>query len=135
MRNWRGALLEIASRHGARMNRCALGLRYERTVLGKGRLKQNEIIQQEDAKAVGDFILVNAETIEPFLEEASNLMAMSRYAEAEALLRPQVSVHALKTSPGVSWLPPHSTALNYAVCLLGIGHFSDAMQLLADLSL
>ena len=125
------ALLEIASRHGARMNRCALSLRYERTVLGKGRLKQDEIIQQEDAKAVGDFILVNAETVERFLEEASNLMAMTRYAEAEALLRPYV--HVFKTSPGVSWLPPHSTTLNYAVCLLGIGRFSDAMQFLLGL--
>jgi serine/threonine protein kinase len=126
-----GALLEIASRHGARLSRCALGLRYERTVLGKGRLKQDEIIQQEDAKAVGDFILVNAETVDPFLEEASNLMAMSRYAEAEALLRPYV--HVFKTSPGVSWLPPHSTTLNYAVCLLGIGRLSDAMQFLRRL--
>lgn len=126
-----GELLEIANRHGARMNRCALGLRYERTVLGKGHLKQEEIIRQEDAKAVGDFVLVNAETIEPFLEEANNLMAMSRYAEAEALLRPYV--HSYKTSPGESWLPPHSTTLNYAVCFLGLGRFNDAMQFLRGL--
>lgn len=125
------ALLEIASRHGARMDRCALRLRYERTVLGKGHLNQDEIIQREVRKAVGDFVLVNAETVEPFLEEASNLMAMSRYAEAEALMRPYV--HAFKESPGVSWIPPHFTALNYAVCLLGIGHVSDAMQFLRGL--
>ena len=126
-----GELLEIANRHGARMNRCALSLRYERTFLGKGHLRQEEIIRQEDAKAVGDFVLVNAETIEPFLEEANNLMAMSRYAEAEALLRPYV--HSYKTSPGESWLPPHSTTLNYAVCLLGLGRFNDAMQFLRSL--
>ena len=42
-----GELLAIAGRHGVRLDRCALGLRYERTVLGKGHLKQDEMIRQE----------------------------------------------------------------------------------------
>lgn len=126
-----GELLAIAGHHEVRMDRCVLGLRYERTVLGKGHLKQGEIIKQEDANAVGEFILVSSKTVEPFLEEASNLMAMSRYAEAEVLLRPYV--YSIKASPGVSWLPPHSTSLNYAVCLFGIGRLSEAMQFLRSL--
>lgn len=126
-----GELLAIASRHGVRLDRCALGLRYERTVLGKGHLKQEEMIRQEDAKVRGDFVLVEAETIEPFLEESRNLMAMSRYVEAEALLRPYAVSH--QASPGVSWLPTHTIILNYAVCLLGIGRDSDARHFLHDL--
>lgn len=126
-----GELLAIAGRHGVRLDRCALGLRYERTVLGKGHLKQDEMIRQEGTKIAGDFALVEAETIEPFLEEASNLMAMSRYVEAEALLRPYVISHY--GSPSVSWLPMHTIILNYALCLLSIGRVSDARHFLHDL--
>jgi serine/threonine protein kinase len=126
-----GELLEIASRHGVRMDRCAVGLRYERTVLGKGHLKQAEIIRQEVAKATGNFVVVEAESIEPFLEEASNLMAMSRYVEAEALLRPHA--HSHQTSSGGSWLPTHSIALNYALCLVKIRRLSDADHFLQEL--
>jgi len=126
-----GELLAIAGRHGVRLDRCALGLRYERTVLGKGHLKQDEMIRREAINAVGDFVVVEAETIEPFLEEASNLMAMSRYVEAEALLRPHA--YNYQVNPGRSWLPTDSITLNYALCLLKITRFSEADYLLNEL--
>jgi tetratricopeptide (TPR) repeat protein len=126
-----GELLAIACRHEVRMDRCELGLRYERTVLGKGHLKQDEIIRQEVAKAAGDFVVVEAESIEPFLEEARNLMAMSRYVEAEALLRPHA--HSHQTCSGGSWLPAHSVTLNYALCLLKIRRLGDADHFLHEL--
>lgn len=125
------ALLEVASRHGARMNRCALSLRYERTVLGKGHIDQDEMLRREAINAVGEFVVVEAEAVEPFLEEASNLMAMSRYVEAEALLRPHA--HNFQTNGGRSWLPTDSITLNYALCLLKIRRFSDADRLLNEL--
>ena len=126
-----GALLEIASRHGARMNRCALGLRYERTVIGKGHIHQDEMLRREAINAVGDFVVLEAEAVEPFLEEASNLMAMSRYIEAEALLRPHA--HNFQTNDGRSWLPTDSITLNYALCLIKIRRFGDADSFLYEL--
>lgn len=126
-----GELLEIANRHGARMNRCALGLRYERTVLGKGHINQDEMLRREAINAVSDFVVIEAEAVEPFLEEASNLIAMSRYVEAETLLRPHA--HNFQTNGGRSWLPTDSITLNYALCLLKIRRFSDADHFLYEL--
>jgi Flp pilus assembly protein TadD len=126
-----GELISLAADHGVRMDRCALGTRYERTLIGKGQLKQSELIKQGATNADATHVLVEAAKIEPFLEEAINLIALSRYTEAELLLRPHVHADLIEGSR--EWLPIHSIALNWALCLMKIGRPVEAEQLLARL--
>jgi len=121
-------LVGIAGRLGASLDRCTATTRYERAQLGEGHLNQNIILNRASVTSAGDLAILEASDIEPFLEEATNLIALSRYVEAEQLLRPHFSPELLSTSE--HWLPIHTIALNYALCQVKTGRLDDALATL-----
>ena len=124
-------LLDVARRNGVRLERCTLGTRYSRTVLGKGVSQQDSLIHGQTSVRTDEYVLVEADHIEPFLEEAANLMALARFAEAEKLLRPHITPDFLNRG---EWGPQHSIALNYGLCLLKMRKPRDAEALLGRLT-
>lgn len=124
-------LLNVAGRNGARLKRCALSTRYSRTVLGRGASQQESLIHRQTEVRAAEYILVEADQIEPFLEEAVNLMAMARFSEAEKLLRPHITPDLLSRG---QWGLQHTIALNYGLCLLKMGKLRDVEALLSRLA-
>jgi len=123
-------LLGVASRHQIRLERCNIGTRYTRTVLGQGFSQQESHIRRTPIRSA-KYALVEAAQIEPFLEEAVNLMAVNRFSEAENLLRPYLIPDAVG---GDKWWPSHSIALNYGVCLIKLGRATDAAVVFKSLA-
>lgn len=120
-------LVGIGTQHGIALDRCVATKRYERMPLGKEHSKQAVVLDRAPIKGKDGYALVEYDDVFPFLEEANNLIALKRYDEAELLLRP----HFLPDFLGFDsdWLPDHSVALNYALCLTQIGKQDDAMAI------
>ncbi len=124
-------LLSVARRHGVRVDRCNVGTRYKRTILGRGVEQQTAHIESAAVSGVGDCALVEFEHVAPYLEEANNLVALRRFAEAERLLRPHVIPEALDSR---GWGPQHAVAVNYGLCLVKLGRDLDADALFGALA-
>jgi serine/threonine protein kinase len=124
-------LLVVANRTGVQLDRCKVGIRYSRTVLGKGAPQQDATIHSHALNLNAEYAVVDAAQIQPFLEEAANLMALRRFDEAEKLLRPHVVPDFLG---GVDWGPQHSISVNYGLCLLKLGKTLEADALLHSLT-
>jgi len=124
-------LVGLARRQGVTLDRCTVTTRYERAPLGKGHLKQNVVLDQAPAKGKDGYAVVEFEDVLSFLKEATNLMALGRYAEAEKLLRPHFLPDPLGNFD--SWSFPHSIALNYAQCLFHTGRFEESHAILLRL--
>ena len=122
-------LAGLARRQGITLDRCAVTTRYERAPIGKGHLKQDVVLDQAPAKGKDGYAVVEFDDVLSFLEEATNLMALGRYAEAEKLLRPHFLPEMMFEHLDC-WSYPHSIALNYSQCLLHIGRLEDAYQIL-----
>lgn len=121
-------LLRLGRRHGVDLDRCIVKLRYERSQLGKGHLKQDILLKKASIQNVTtDFAVVEFDDIAPFVEEASNLIALSRYSEAEKILRPYFIPEAIGFVD--NWVPFHTAALNYALCLIKLGRLEDAERI------
>jgi serine/threonine protein kinase len=118
-------LLRLGGRHGVDLNRCMVKIRYERSQLGKGHLEQNKLLKKTPIQnATTGFSVVEFDDIAPFVEEAINLMALSRYSEAEQILRPHFIPEAIGFAD--NWAPFHTAAVNYALCLIKLGRLEDA---------
>jgi serine/threonine protein kinase len=124
-------LLSVARRHVVRLDRCTFGTRYKRTILGKGIDQQTAHFDSAAAKGSGDYALVEFDDVAPFLEEANNLVALDRFAEAEKLLRPQVLPEMLDSR---AWGPQHAVAVSYGLCLVKMGRALDADALFGALA-
>lgn len=121
-------MLDIARKRGFNLSRCIVSKRYERNQLGKGYLQQNEMLRNAPVKGTGDYDVVEFDDIARFLEEAENLLALGKYRDAEALLRPYFIPDWLNHSG--NWSDGHSVALNYAYCLENIdGRLEDALAI------
>lgn len=116
-------LLNIARRHGVKADRCTAGTRYRRTILGKGAEEQTEQITDAATSGSGTHAVVEFDDVARFLEEANNLVALHRFAEAEEILRPHVTPEALDSH---AWGPQHAVAVNYGLCLVKLGRALDA---------
>lgn len=126
-----GALIDIADHQGVRLDRCVLRTRYVTSPIGTGQIKQDALIVGKSVKATTDLILIEADAIAQFLEESSNLMALGRYVEAQKLLHPYVAHDQLPVGQG--WMPPHSIALNYALCHIKTGRSHEIVKLFQQL--
>jgi len=124
-------LVGLATQQGVTADRCAVRTRYERAPLGKGHLKQNLVLDRAHAKGKDGYAIVEFDDVALFLDEATNLMALARYAEAEKLLRPHFLPETLGNFD--SWSFPHSIALNYAQCLFHTGRFEESHAILLRL--
>ncbi len=124
-------LLRLARRKNVDLDRCTVEIRYDRPQLGKGYLKHNVLIGKASVDNKKGFGLVKADDIKPFLEEAMNLMALSRYSEAEQILRHYFIPESFSFVD--SWFANHVLALNYALCLIKIGRSEEAENIFLSL--
>lgn len=125
-------LLTIAKKRNFNLDRCIISERYRRHQLGKGYAVQQRVLANTPANDKG-LGVVEFEDMLPYLEEASNLMALKRHQEAEVLLRPHFIPETIKGSTG--WHFGHSCAEIYAFCLQHIsGRLDEAMDIYAVLS-
>lgn len=124
-------VLNAARRHGVQLDRCTPGTRYKRTSLGKGIDQQAEHFEFAATKGSGDYALVDFRGVAPFLEEATNLVALDRFAEAETLLRPYFIPEMLRSR---TWLSQHAVAVNYGLCLARLGRYQDAAEVFGALA-
>jgi tetratricopeptide (TPR) repeat protein len=113
------------------LGRCVVGMRYERTPLGKGHLRQNDVIKHGCGTRTPGLRIVEYEDIARFAEEADHLMALQRYQEAEKLLEPYFIPEVLEEFK--EWFYLHSSAVNYAVCLLQIGRVQESVSIFEKL--
>lgn len=120
-------LLTVANRRNFTLDRCIISERYKRHPLGKGNAIQQQDIVNAQVKGKGVAIL-EFDDIVPYLEEASNLIALGRYREAEVLLRPYYAPELIEGSTG--WHFGHSCAEVYAFCLQ---HISDQLDEALDI--
>ena len=125
-------LLTVASSRNFTLDRCVISERYRRTQLGKGYAAQQQAIVDAPIKGKG-VALLEFDDMAPYLEEAGNLMALGRYKEAEALLRPHYLPELIEGSTG--WHFGHSCAETYAFCLQHIlDRLDEALDIYAVLS-
>jgi hypothetical protein len=112
------ALIEIARKRGFSLERCASTARYERSPLGMGREVQDALLGEPGVLNTGGYGFAEFERVASFFEEAENLIALRRFNEAEALLRPHFIRQVLNGDR--EWHFGHSIALNYAHCLVNM---------------
>ena len=112
------ALVRIAERRDFSLDRCTASTRYTRAPLGAGRELQNAVLATPQVQGPDGYGVVDFNDVAPFLEEAENLIALRRFDEAEALLRPHV-IPAFLEEKG-EWHFGHVVALNHAYCLANI---------------
>ena len=125
-------LLAVAGKQKFALDRCVISERYKRHPLGKGHVSQQQTIANADVKGKG-VALVEFDDIAPYLEEAENLIAMGRYKEAEALLRPAY-VPGLITG-STTWHFGHTLAATYVYCLQNINdRFHEALEIYSSLN-
>ena len=125
-------LLTIAKKRNFNLDRCIISERYRRHQLGKGYAVQQRVLANTPANDKG-LGVVEFEDMLPYIEEASNLIALKRHQEAEVLLRPHFIPETIKGSTG--WHFGHSCAEIYAFCLQHIsGRLDEAMDIYAVLS-
>lgn len=124
-------LLSVAHRHGVSLDRCNVGTRYKRSILGKGIEQQTAHIESAAVRGGGDLAVVEFDNVAPYIEEATNLLALRSFAEAEKLLRPHVIPEALARR---SWGLQHDVAVNYGLCLVRLGRTLDADVLFGALA-
>ena len=126
-------LLAVAGKQKFALDRCVISERYKRHPLGKGHASQQQTIANADVKGKG-VALVEFDDIAPYLEEAENLIAMGRYKEAEALLRPHYMPSMIIGSD--AWHFAHSVACGYAYCLQNISdRLDEALDIYVSLNL
>jgi tetratricopeptide (TPR) repeat protein len=123
-------VLAVAVARSFPLERCVIGKRHTRHVLGEGGAAQQRVLAGR-FNANG-YALADASEIGPFIEEAEHLIAVSRFKEAEVLLRPHYLPEWLR--PGTGWHLGLSLALNYAYCLQNIGRASEALAIYSKLS-
>lgn len=122
------ALVRIAKRRGFTLNRCEVSSRYTRSVIGKGVERQGGVLATTGAKGRDGYGVVDFEQVAPFFEEAENLMALLRFNEAEALLRPHFVPEFLGGIPG--WCFVHGVAINYGLCLVNMeGRLEEGLEI------
>lgn len=112
------ALVRVAERRAFGLERCAASMRYTRPVLGAGRELQNSVVATPRVQGRDGYGIVEFCDVAPFLEEAGNLIALRRFDEAEALLRPHF-ISDLLGGKG-EWHYGHAIATNYGHCLVNI---------------
>jgi hypothetical protein len=96
-------------------------------------LEQNILIEKAPIQnSTTGFAMVEFDDIAPFIEEARNLMELSRYSEAEQILRPHFIPGAIGHVD--DWFLHHGAALNYAFCLTKIGNYKDAEKIFLRLN-
>ena len=120
-------LLTVAKRQNFTLDRCVISEQYRRHQLGKGNMAQQQSIVNAQVKGKG-VVILDFDDIAPYLEEASNLIALGRYKEAETLLRPHYIAELIEGSTG--WHFGHSCAETYAFCLQ---HISDRLDEALDI--
>lgn len=123
----RADILPIARKQGVALERCEPGLRYKRTVLGKGEKQQVDMLMNvpNNNRGKGGYMVVDLDDLLPFLKEASDLMAVERYAEAERIYQPHVLPEML--GEWVQWWGvPHDMGVNYGLCLNHLGRSLEA---------
>ena len=127
-------LLTIAKKRNFSLVRCIISERYRRHQLGKGYAAQQQVLANTPVNDKG-LGVVEFEDLQPYLEEASNLMALKRYQEAEVLLRPHFIPEIIKSKSSTGWHSGHSFAEVYACCLQQIpGRLDEALAIYAGLS-
>ncbi|MDE0425849.1 MAG: serine/threonine-protein kinase [Candidatus Poribacteria bacterium] len=125
-------LLVVAEKQKFALDRCVISERYKRHPLGKGHASQKQVIANAGVKGKG-VVLLNLKDIEPYLEEAENLMGLGRYTEAEVLLRPGYIPNLITGS--TTWHFGHSFAANYAYCLQNIkDRLDEALEIYSTLN-
>ena len=123
-------LLPIAQMRGVALERCVPGTRYKRTVLGKGVKQQMDMLMNVPNKHRGKdgYRVVEMDDLLPFFKEATDLVALGRYAEAEQIYRPNVLPEMLGEWTQW-WGLPHVMAVNYGLCLNSLGRALEAEKL------
>jgi len=118
------ALTGIAQKHRFPLNRCNPQKRYDRSVLGQGQAGHNKVLEGGvHGKGYG---VVDFDEIKKYWEEASNLMALDRYDEAEKLMAPYHVDDFLNNVDLWHWA--HTLSLNYAFCLTQLsGRLDEAL--------
>ena len=125
-------LLVVGGKQKFALDRCVISERYKRHPLGKGHASQQQTIANADVKGKG-VALVEFEDIRSYLEEASNLVLLGRYTEAEVLLRPHYIPEMITGS--AAWHFAHSAASEYAHCLQLIsGRLDEALSIYISLN-
>ena len=125
-------LLRVASKRNFALDRCVISERYERHPLGKGHVSQQQTLANAPVKGKGVGI-VEFDDIAAYLEEASNLITLGRYEEAEILLRPHYVPDLIAGS--TIWHFAHSVACNYAYCLQYVsGRLDEALEIYVSLN-
>lgn len=125
-------LLAVMRKKGVNLDRCAIGTRYTRAVLGKGTDQQAELFRRAQVvQGTDDLALVELDDIAPFLEEANNLLALGRATEAERLLSPYIIPEILKNR---DWLFYHSVATAYSLSLTKSDRAAEAEEIFTMLA-
>ncbi len=121
-------LLVIAKDRGFDINLCEPSERYDRSHIGKGYKEFKKFLIKSTIKGNVGYAVGEHSQMKKYLEEASNLIALGRYQEAEQILWhfyfPDLS------SPGEKFLLGHTSALDYAFCCMNIsGRLTDALDI------
>ncbi|MCM2479988.1 serine/threonine-protein kinase [Serpentinimonas maccroryi] len=128
-------LLPIAKKQCVALKCCEPGIRYKRTVLGKGEERQRDMLMNVPNKNRGKdgYMVVEMDDLLPFLKEAIDLMALGRYSEAEKIFRPHVLPEMLGKW-AQWWGLPHDMAVNYGLCLDRLGRAVEAERIFLALA-
>lgn len=120
------ALLEVAAKRKYSLEGCEVTVRHLNQPLGSGPTLIGKAFEgRHNSKG---YALVEFAELQPFLEEASALIALGRYSEAAGIFRPLYLPELLDAqSP---WHVAHIAALDYALCLLRMGgHGQEALDI------
>lgn len=90
--------------------------RYCRNVIGRGDLEQS--VQEKGVIGTTEYAAAELDDVLPHIEEAQSLMALSRYAEARAILEKLYVPEMLDSM--TEWSHLHMVALNLALCITRI---------------
>ncbi len=105
--------------------------RYRRNVIGRGNLEQ--AVMENGVICTSGYAVAEFDDVLPHIEEAESLMALSRYADARAILENFYAPEILDSM--TEWSFPHMAALNLALCIIRIETPpTRAIELLESLS-
>jgi hypothetical protein len=126
-------VLKAMNSRGGDPERCSLGTRYERPLIGQGHKAQSALIDRAVAAGKDEAGLVEFDELVKHHDEAQALAVLGRYADAAKLLAPYV-IPNLLIAP-LHWYFPHTVALNYAHFLTQIeGELGKALEVFGWIS-
>lgn len=130
------ALRKIADKKGFDLSDVHIEKRYSRTIIGEGKRKQKKIIREKGIFSKnGDYAIVEFDELRDIFEEANNLISLCRYEDAAEILKPHYRPEVINYFQD-DWVPFHTIALNYALCLENIdGKLQSALDIYNQLNM